>query len=167
MRSSLSMTWDRSVVFYRSSTNTNDRYDIAKISLEVALDTIKQTNKQTNKLNSTPWSRFELTTSLWLFNLDPVVFLLPKRLDYLTFQSFKTKSFQRTNSVKPTNCIERKWRNQFTKCNRRRQRNKRKISKKILPKLYSLDFFTFPYFNVLSKNPTLSILYKKQSRCDP
>jgi hypothetical protein len=60
-----------------------------------------------------------------------------------------------------------KWRNQFTKCNRRRQRNKRKISNKILPKIYSLDFFTFPYFNVLSKSPTLSILYKKQSRCDP
>ena len=42
-----------------------------------------------------------------------------------------------------------------------------KVIEQNIAKIYSLAFFTFPYFNVLSNSPTLSILYKKQSRCDP
>ena len=48
MWSSLSMTYDRSMIFSEtvSSTNKIDRHDIAEILLKVALNTIKQTNKQ-------------------------------------------------------------------------------------------------------------------------
>jgi hypothetical protein len=42
----LSVTCDRSVVFFGSSTNKTDRHNITEISLKVALNSTKQTNKQ-------------------------------------------------------------------------------------------------------------------------
>jgi len=41
----------------------------------------------------------------------------------VTIETTVTKFTQETNSVTPTNFIERKWSNYFTKWNRRNQRN--------------------------------------------
>jgi hypothetical protein len=52
LRQSLSMIWDRSVVFPVppvSSINKTDRHDMTEILLKVALTTNKQTNKHMHR----------------------------------------------------------------------------------------------------------------------